>query len=208
MKANSIPRLLPDPIMLDSCLQQSAAMHKHLCPRQVLGVRIGMYAAELFALELPQKDKRLHAFIETDGCFVDGITISTGCSLGHRTLHFFDHGKVAATFVDTKLGRAIRVWPNPNCRKQAHQYAPTAPNRWTAQLNAYQVLPSAALLCSSEVELALDLKALIAVPGIRVNCSACGEEIINQREVKRRDSVLCRSCAGGSYYRTLEETGS
>ena len=33
--------------------------HHHLCPRQVLGVRIGAYAGELFGLDLPQSDSRV-----------------------------------------------------------------------------------------------------------------------------------------------------
>ncbi len=65
---------------LQGLLTVSASRHKdHLCPRQVLGVRMGMFAAELFRLDLPQKDKRLFTFIETDGCLVDGIAAATGC---------------------------------------------------------------------------------------------------------------------------------
>ena len=52
--------------------------------------------------ELPQTDKRLYTFVETDGCFADGVMVATGCSLGHRTLRLIDYGKVAATFVDTR----------------------------------------------------------------------------------------------------------
>ena len=63
---------------LKKMLTQTAAMHKHLCPRQILGVRMGIVAAQLFPLELPQKDKRLLAFVETDGCFADGVSAATG----------------------------------------------------------------------------------------------------------------------------------
>ena len=44
-------------------LAQTSARHDHLCPRQVIGVRMGMYAADLLDLELPQSDKRLIAFV-------------------------------------------------------------------------------------------------------------------------------------------------
>lgn len=58
---------------LQTLLNESAHQHRdHLCPRQVLGVRMGMYAAELLNFELPQSDKRVFAFVETDGCLVDG----------------------------------------------------------------------------------------------------------------------------------------
>jgi formylmethanofuran dehydrogenase subunit E len=186
---------------LQSFLKEVATMHRHLCPRQVLGVRMGMYAGELLRLELPQQDKRLYAFVETDGCFVDGITVATRCSVGHRTLRLVDYGKVAATFVDTKTGNAVRIWPDSRCRARAANYAPSAPNRWRAQLDAYQTMPTTELLTACEVELLIDLEALIARPGVRTNCGDCGEEILNQREVIRGSKVLCQSCADGGYIR-------
>lgn len=192
---------------VQAILSAAGAMHKHLCPRQVLGVRMGLYAGELLGLELPQRDKLLYAFVETDGCFVDGITAATGCSIGHRTLRLMDYGKVAASFVDTKTGNGIRIWPDPQCRSRAVKYAPTAPNRWRAQLDAYQIMPDVELLSACEIELLIDLKALIARRGVRVNCSICGEEILNQREVIRDDKILCRFCANGGYVRFLSTHG-
>jgi formylmethanofuran dehydrogenase subunit E len=32
-------------------------------------------------------------------------------------------------------------------------------------------------------------------------CDGCGEEVINEREIIRDGLVLCRTCAGESYYR-------
>jgi formylmethanofuran dehydrogenase subunit E len=181
-------------------LAQSAALHNHLCPRQVLGVRMGMYAALLLDLALPQSDKRLYTFVETDGCFVDGIAVATGCSLGHRTLRLIDYGKVAATFVDTQSERAIRIAPHALARTRAKHYASDVESHWRAQLEAYQIMPFAELFHASEVTLNLSLKALISQPGVRVRCSICGEEILNQREIKRGDGVICQSCAGDSYW--------
>lgn len=166
---------------------------------------MGLYGGEWLHLELPQMDKRLFTFVETDGCFVDGVTVATGCSVGHRTLRLMDLGKVAATFVDTKTGKAVRIWPGPRCRARAANYAPNAPNRWRAQLEAYQIMPTEELLSADEVELLLDLDALIARPGIRINCTRCGEEILNQREVVRDGMVLCRSCAGHGYVRCISD---
>jgi formylmethanofuran dehydrogenase subunit E len=66
-------------------------------------------------------------------------------------------------------------------------------------------MPTAELLSAVEVELLLDLDALIARPGIRVNCSNCGEEILNQREVIQDGTMLCRSCAGSGYVRYVSD---
>jgi formylmethanofuran dehydrogenase subunit E len=185
---------------LQALLAESAALHNHLCPRQVLGVRMGMYAAELLGLELPQADKRLYTFVETDGCFADGIAVATGCWLGHRTLRLMDFGKVASTFFDTKVGRAIRIWPHPAARQRAAIYKPEARSRWHGQLEAYQVMPNAELLCVKEVTLTLSMDALISKPGVRTVCELCGEEIVNEREILANGKVLCRSCAGEGYF--------
>jgi formylmethanofuran dehydrogenase subunit E len=187
---------------LQALLRQSSAMHKHLCPRQVLGARMGLYAAQLLGLELPQSDKRLFAFVETDGCFADGVSVATGCWLGRRTLRLMDFGKTAATFVDTKTDRCIRIWPHPMSRERASRSLPGAQSRWHAQLDAYQRLPAADLLCYREVALSVSLDEIISRAGVRVNCAACGEEIINEREVVLLGQPLCRGCAGENYWRT------
>ena len=38
--------------------------------------------------------------------------------------------------------------------------------------------------------------AIVNRPVVRTACDRCGEEIINEREVIRGGSTLCRSCAG------------
>jgi len=180
-----------------------ASVQRHrgcLCPRQVLGVRMGMYAAELFALALPQTDKRLFAFAETDGCMVDGITVATNCSIGSRTMRIMDYGKSAVTFVDTLTNRAVRVTPRHASRRRALDYAPDAPDRWHAQLAAYQIMPAEELLIAQDVHLTVSLSAIISRHGHRVVCDDCGEDIINEREVTQEGRVLCRACAGESYY--------
>jgi formylmethanofuran dehydrogenase subunit E len=185
---------------LQASLERLSGLHRQLCPRQVLGVRIGLFAAEALGVEVPDRTKRLFVFVETDGCFSDGVTAATGCSLGRRTLRLVDYGKVAATFVDTLTGAAIRVWPDPCARSRAALLCPDAPSHWHAQLIGYQRMPTAELLRAARVTLQLPLGALISRPGVRVTCAACGEEVINEREVRLSGQTFCRSCVGSSYY--------
>jgi len=191
---------------LDCFLEQSSALHKHLCPRQVLGAQIGVYAADLFGVELPQDNKRFYAFVETDGCFADGVSVATGCWLGRRTMRLMDYGRVAVTIVDTESEHAIRFWPHPQARCRAATYAPDAQSRWHAQLAAYQIMPTAELLCAAPVALTVSLADLISRPGVRATCEQCGEEILNEREVLVDGHTLCRSCAGDSYYQPQTES--
>jgi formylmethanofuran dehydrogenase subunit E len=190
-----------DTIELQSFLDRSAARHDHLCPRQVLGVRIGLLASQIFGTPPGENPgKRLLAIVESDGCFSDGIEVASGCTLGHRRLRLQDYGKIAATFVDTQTGRAVRIAPRTDVRERAYAWAPQEKRHYFAQLQAYQVMPDAELLAVQEVALLEPVKHILSRPGVRVQCSQCGEEIVNEREVFRNGQVLCIACAGESYY--------
>lgn len=189
---------MPD---LQSLLERSSARHSHLCPRQVLGARIGLAGAAALGLEIPRSDKRLLVIVETDGCFADGVEVATGCTVGHRTLRVEDLGKIAATFVDVKSGSAVRVAPQFDIRARAVAYAPDEPRHYFAQLAAYQVMPERELLTLQTVELVPPVEAIVSRPVVRTACERCGEEIINECEVIRGGNTLCRSCAGDGYYR-------
>ena len=186
--------------MLAEILEASAARHSHLCPKQVLGARMGMLAGRLLAIDLPQSDKRLLVILETDGCMADGLSVATGCTVGHRTLRVEDYGKVAATFVDTHSERAVRIVPRAEARTLAVDYANDAQGRWQKQLLGYQRMPDELLLAWRDVRLVASIASIVSRPHVREVCRDCGEEIINQREVVRDGVVLCRACADGAYY--------
>jgi formylmethanofuran dehydrogenase subunit E len=190
---------------LAAILHQAALGHHHLCPRQVLGARIGL--AGLAALGWPEgaPAKALLVIAETDGCFLDALAAATGCSPGHRTLRVEDYGKVAATFLRLDDGRAVRVAPRAEARARAA--AGSALPRWQAMLQGYQVLADAELLSVRPVRLRQDPAAIMSRPGIRARCARCGEEILNEREVARDGETLCRACGWGGYYREAEEPG-
>jgi len=182
-------------------LDISSRDHSHLCPRQILGVRLGLRGLWSLQLEPNLNSKRILTIAETDGCFVDGISAATNCTVGHRTLRVEDYGKTAATFVDTKTGLAYRIAPVLDIREKAYQYAPDESRHYFAQMQAYQVMPDEEMFTVNEVQLTTPIEALISRPGIRTNCSICGEEIMNEREIIHEQTVLCQACAGEVYYR-------
>jgi formylmethanofuran dehydrogenase subunit E len=190
-------------VNLDAILAISTARHNHLCPRQVLGARIGVAGGQALDLSLPRDDKRLLVIVETDGCFADGVEAATGCTVGHRTLRVEDYGKIAATFIDVKTAAAVRIAPQLDVREKAYAFAPDESRHYFAQLQAYQVMPDTALLTVEPVTLTTPVAAIVSRPVVRVNCAACGEEIINEREVMVAGQPLCKSCAGGSYYQPV-----
>lgn len=185
---------------LQAILRLSSTRHKHLCPRQVLGARIGLAGAAALGLALPRTDKRLLVILETDGCFADGVEVATGCTVGHRTLRIEDYGKIAATLIDVKTEQAVRVLPQLDVRERARSHAPAEPRPYFAQLHGYQRMPDAELLTIQAVTLQTSIAVIVSRPGIRVNCTQCGEEIINEREVLIDNRPYCRACSGQGYY--------
>src|SRR5512136_3400869 len=99
-------------------LQQAAAMHGHLCAGQVIGVRMARRGCLELGLDPDERAdrQRLIVFVEVDRCATDAISSVTGCKLGKRTLKHVDYGKVAATFVDMRTGRAVRVVAREDAR--------------------------------------------------------------------------------------------
>ncbi|MBI5929743.1 MAG: TraR/DksA C4-type zinc finger protein [Chloroflexi bacterium] len=69
---------------------------------------------------------------------------------------------------------------------------------WQAQIQVYQIMPDAALLCWEEVGL------LSPVPTIpekhSITCDICQDRINEHREVIIQGKILCRPCAYGVYY--------
>jgi len=184
---------------LSTLLQQSSSRHDHLCPRQVLGVRMGLAGLAALGLGAPLLKKEAVVIVETDGCFADGVEVATGATVGHRTLRVADQGKIAATFAEAATGRAVRLAPRLDVRQRALEYAPGEKRRYVVMLQGYQVMPEEELFSIQPV--ILQLEALISNQLARVRCARCGEEIINERQVRLEGAVLCRACAGQGYYR-------
>ncbi|HMN00408.1 MAG TPA: FmdE family protein [Anaerolineales bacterium] len=181
-------------------LEKSSRDHSHLCPRQILGVRLGLAGMAALGFDVPPTGKRLLVIVETDGCFADGVTAATNCTVGHRTLRVEDYGKTAATFVDTQTGRTFRVAPATDIRQKAYAYSPDEPRHYFAQMAAYQIMPDEEMFTIAEVQLVTPIETIVSRPGIRVDCDVCGEEIMNEREVRQNGLTLCRLCAHGGYY--------
>ena len=192
------------PMEIHELLKLSSARHDHLCPRQVLGVRMGLAGLAAIGLDSPMDHKAALVIIETDGCFADGIEVASGASVGHRTLRVADQGKVAATFANVETGSAIRLAACVDVRVRAREYVPGIKDKYYAQLKGYQIMPETELFTFQQVVLDPPLERLLSRPGLRAKCAQCGEEIINERQEHVEGKVLCRSCAGQGYYRIKE----
>ncbi len=181
-------------------LQEAAERHGHLCAGQVLGVRMAIRALNELGIDPEREGKRLIVLVEIDRCAADAVSTVARVSLGRRTLKYLDYGKMAATFLDTETGRAVRVVALDSARERARAYAPAGMAKNEAELFAYQAMPDEELISLQPAEVHLSEFDLPGRPLRRVSCNECGEEINDAREVIQGGRTLCRTCANGSYY--------
>jgi formylmethanofuran dehydrogenase subunit E len=190
---------------LDEYLRDAERAHGHLCAGQVLGVRMAMLGLQKLGIEDPHGNdrKRLVTFVEIDRCATDAVAVVTGCRLGKRALKFRDWGKVAATFVDVSSGKAIRIAAKESSKILARQLHPELGNKNEQQMLAYREITDDDLFTTQWVRVELPPEEFPGYKGERVVCEQCGEGINFRREVARNGKILCRACAGESYYEPL-----
>ncbi len=183
-------------------LQESVRIHGHLCPGQVLGVRMSMLGLREIGIWDPKgKDRKsVIVFVEMDRCATDAVQSVTGCSLGHRTMKFMDYGKMAATFLNLTTGRAVRVIAKEESRQHVKKYLPELGNKYEAQIEAYKIMPYDELFDVMEVHVKINPEDMPGRPLRRIKCDSCGECVQDLREVYKDGKVLCRPCADSGYY--------
>jgi formylmethanofuran dehydrogenase subunit E len=192
---------------LDDYLRDAEQAHGHLCAGQVLGVRLAMLGLEKLGIDDPRGNKedrkRLVTFVEIDRCATDAVAVVTGCRLGKRALKFRDWGKVAATFVDISTGKAIRIAARESSKALARQMHPEIADKNQQQMLAYREITDDGLFTFQWVKVELPPEEFPGYKSERVGCEACGEGINFRREVRTEQKVLCRACAGDSYYKPI-----
>jgi len=191
------------PAGFKALLDESVRVHGHLCPGQVLGVRMSLLGLDAVGIADPKDAdrKKLIVFVEMDRCATDAVQSVTGCSLGKRSMKFLDYGKMAVTFLNTETGKAVRILALEGSRHRAKEYVPGLKDKYQAQFEAYMIMPDDELFEVSPVEVDLRPEDAPGRPLSRVRCEECGEHVQDMREVRREGRVLCRPCACGTYWR-------
>jgi len=186
----------------DMLLQESVKIHGHLCAGQVLGVRMSMLGLREIGISDPKgaDRKSLIVFVEMDRCATDAVQSVTGCSLGKRSMKFLDYGKMAATYLNTKTGKAMRIVAREDSRVKAKELFPEIENKYAGQLEAYKIMPDEELFDVTEVVVKVRPEDMPGRPMRRVQCDSCGEHVQDMREVYRDGKALCTPCASGGYY--------
>lgn len=193
-------------VSLQEHLAHSAFLHRRLCPRQVLGVRMARLACVQLGVDPALQHKRIFVYMENGHCVADGVISVTHASPTNQLMQLMDYGKMAATFVDLAGGQALRVCERPGCRETAIAMLTDAPSAWAAQVLGYQVMPNELLLSWQWVELQAPLPKLTAKH--KVTCSRCSDYVHEHRELEVDGQILCKACAYGAYYKIIEPSHS
>ncbi|MCH7985689.1 MAG: TraR/DksA C4-type zinc finger protein [Acidobacteria bacterium] len=190
-------------LTLEEYIERANVAHGHTCAGQILGIRLSLLGLKELGIDDPIKErKRLITIVEIDRCATDAVQLVTGCRLGKRALKFKDFGKVAATFVDLKTGRAIRIVAREESKQKARELFPEL-EKEEGQRRAYRQLSDEDLFSRQWVRVALPEEDMPGYRAPRVVCAQCGEGINFKREVQRDGRLLCRACAGERYYEPL-----
>ncbi len=187
----------------ENLLDESVRIHGHLCPGQVLGVRMSMFGLKKIGIKDPKgmDRKSLIVFVEIDRCATDAVQSVTGCSPGKRTLKLLDYGKMAATFMNLKTGKAVRILAKEEARVSAKNYFPEIKDKYQCQTAAYKVMPDKELFGWKSVKIKIPQQDMPGRPIKRVECNKCGEYVQDMREINLDGRVLCKACAKGAYYK-------
>ena len=189
-------------------LDEAVKFHGHLCGGQIVGVRMASAGLRELDIKDPrgEQGRDLVIFIEIDRCAADAIISVTGRTPGKRSIKIMDYGKMAATFVDTRTGRALRVSVRTDSNKKVKQIIQTLKHRESEKQDLIAALIAISeedLLKIQNVSVRIRPQDLPGKPLERAVCRKCGETVMDMRQVSLDGNVLCKPCAQGSDYYTV-----
>ncbi len=196
---------------LEKLLNEAVKFHGHLCGGQILGVRMAIAGLRELGIKDPrgQEGRDLVLFFEIDRCIADAIITVTGRTPGKRSVKMMDYGKMAATFVETSSGRAVRVSVKPDSTEKIRHLAQTLvlqDNNQKPDLMAMMSIAEEDLLNIRRVVVPIRPQDLPGEPLGMVVCQKCGESVKDMRHVILGGKQLCKPCAQGKdYYIPLDD---
>jgi len=191
----------------ETLLAESVQQHGHLCAGQVIGVRMAMLGCRLVGIDDPksrENRKKMMVYVEIDRCATDAIESVTGCRMGRRTLKFKDFGINAATFLNLDTRVAYRIVSTESSRDLAKSFAPEETDVYRQQLEGYRKMPDELLFDIKRVNVSIEPCEMPGPPRSHMVCQRCGQMVRDGREVRVGEEVLCKPCAGQSYFQVIE----
>lgn len=190
-------------------LDEAARLHGHLCEGLVLGVRMAVAGLDELGIKDPKSREGMDLviFVEIDRCPVDGIIAVTGRTPGKRSIKMMDYGKIAATFVDARCGRAVRVSARGD---YVERLAAVTKIRMhglddrQVKLAALKTMARNDLFNIQSVSVRIPPRDLPGKTLDQVICGMCGEVVKDSRQVLLDGKAVCRPCSLGKDYYDAE----
>jgi len=180
-------------------LENAIAFHGHFCPGLLIGFRAALIGLRELGVTRAQ-DEELVAIAETDACSVDGVQVVTGCTLGKGNLILRDWGKQVFTFGRRSDGRMVRVALRYGATTREEDAGLPEEERRLRSRDRLQTLPDEELFDVRWVDVPLPGPARIFKS---VQCSQCGEGVMEARAYVRDGQPVCPQCYGEVYTRRL-----
>jgi formylmethanofuran dehydrogenase subunit E len=113
-------------------LKEAVKFHGHLGVFLVLGLKAGLYANKI----LRKNNFEMHACVETKpfpplSCFVDGIQVTTGCTMGKHNIELKKGDSLFVKF--TKGNKQLLLWVKPVLLEQFRKINSMNENKEIAQ---------------------------------------------------------------------------
>ncbi len=185
----------------------SARTHGHLCPGQVIGVRMSILGLALLGYPCPlpfPEIKNLVGVVEIERCLADAVATATGLRFGRGSLKLINLGLLGATFWDMANQKGVRLISLEKARELAAGYAPGVEGEHAQQTEAYKIMPNHELFQARWVDLNLPPHELPGQRPDKVPCDGCGVPIRSAQVRRLENKNLCALCAGDTYFKQLE----
>lgn len=122
----------PENVSLKDLIERGTEFHGHLGPFLVLGIRMGLLALKNLG---SSGHKDVEALVRTGttppiSCLVDGIQISTGCTMGKGNIETVDLGRAEATFSADGKSLTLKVKDGVMEEIKAGKYASLEEFAW------------------------------------------------------------------------------
>ena len=200
---------------LTKLLMMTGMLHGHFCPGVASGVKAAVRAMKELNVSSTGMEEVI-AIVETNNCFSDGVQFVTGCSFGNNALIYRDYGKTAFTLTK-RNGEAVRVSVKANS-KFLEEHSPEAAKLFQKvvvrregteadqrrlkelwQHLSFKMLdiPDDKLFNVNRMTIELPAYARIFAD---VQCSICGESIMEPRARIKDGKPVCIPCSNQKYH--------
>ena len=176
----------------DTLLEIANEFHGEICPGIVMGTRMTMAGLRELGMDPLKKIQDLIVYVEVDRCPVDAIQAICEVSIGRRNLKLVNYGIFAATFIDTRSSKAVRV-----------SFLPKWPEHLQDMMDFGRIVrnaPEGEIFRIQEVSVTIPPEGKPGFPSRKNTCSRCNEQIMDGKEEIMDNAPVCKKCAHDPYY--------